>query len=161
MKRCAFQTIRPVVSRKNRAFSAHFGPGGAVLPPRVSPFSNVKRSIVTACAALREILLKTPQKRRKKYKRRAWWRTMSDAFHGAGDRSLDVTSPRRKPPRAWQCFNGAGDCSPDMTRLSCLFPLPRRLQWGRGLLPGYDAGKVWLRGSPSNASMGPGIAPRI
>ena len=160
MKRCAFQTIRPVVSRKNRAFSAHFGPGGAVLPPRVSPFSKVKRSIVTACAALREILLKTPQKRRKKYKRRAWWRTMSDAFHGAGDRSLDVTSPRRKPPRAWQCFNGAGDCSPDMTRLSCLFPLPRRLQWGRGLLPGYDATAPATAGH-SHASMGPGIAPRI
>ena len=40
----AFQTIRPVVSRKKRGFSAHFGPGGAVPPPRVSPFSKVKRS---------------------------------------------------------------------------------------------------------------------
>ena len=37
LKRCAFQTIRPVVSRKKRGFSAHFGPGGAVPPPRVSP----------------------------------------------------------------------------------------------------------------------------
>ena len=160
MKRCAFQTIRPVVSRKNRAFSAHFGPGGAVLPPRVSPFSKVKRSIVTACAALREILLKTPQKRRKKYKRRAWWRTMSDAFHGAGDRSLDVTSPRRKPPRAWQCFNGAGDCSPDMTRRLRRRRGIRMLQWGRGLLPGYDVVEQDVARA-ADASMGPGIAPRI
>ena len=46
MKRCAFQTIRPVVSRKKRCFSAHFGPGEAVPPPRVSPFSKVKRSML-------------------------------------------------------------------------------------------------------------------
>ena len=45
LKRCAFHTIRPVVSRKKRGFSAHFGPGGAVPPPRVHPFSKVKRSI--------------------------------------------------------------------------------------------------------------------
>ena len=45
LKRCAFQTIRPVVSRKKRGFSAHFGPGGAVPPPRVPPFSKVKRFI--------------------------------------------------------------------------------------------------------------------
>ncbi|MCI7568320.1 MAG: hypothetical protein MSH25_02945, partial [Desulfovibrio sp.] len=38
LKRCAFQTIRPVVSRKKRGFSAHSGPGGAVPPPRVFPF---------------------------------------------------------------------------------------------------------------------------
>ncbi|WP_300806907.1 hypothetical protein [uncultured Desulfovibrio sp.] len=44
LKRLAFQTIRPVVSRKKRGFSAHFGPGGAVLPPRVLPFSKAKRS---------------------------------------------------------------------------------------------------------------------
>ena len=44
LKCFAFQTIRPVVSRKKRVFSAHFGPGGAVLPPRVSPFSKLKRS---------------------------------------------------------------------------------------------------------------------
>ncbi|MDM8216369.1 hypothetical protein QUW15_09450 [Desulfovibrio piger] len=44
LKRCAFQTIRPVVSRKKRGFSAHFGPGGAVSPPRVSPFPKLKRS---------------------------------------------------------------------------------------------------------------------
>ena len=44
LKRFAFQTIRPVVSRKKRGFSAHFGPGGAVSPPRVLPFSKVKRS---------------------------------------------------------------------------------------------------------------------
>ena len=43
LKRCAFQTIRPVVSRKKRGFSAHFGPGGVVPPPRVSPFSKLKR----------------------------------------------------------------------------------------------------------------------
>ena len=36
--------LRPVVSRKKRGFSAHFGPGGAVPPPRVSPFSKLKRS---------------------------------------------------------------------------------------------------------------------
>ncbi len=35
LKRCASQTIRPVVSRKKRGFSAHFGPGGAVPPPRI------------------------------------------------------------------------------------------------------------------------------
>ena len=29
---------------KNAVFSAHFGPGGAVPPPRVSPFSKVKGS---------------------------------------------------------------------------------------------------------------------
>ena len=45
LKCFAFQTIRPVVSRKKRGFSAHFGPGGAVPPPRVSPFSKLKRSI--------------------------------------------------------------------------------------------------------------------
>ena len=44
LKCFAFQTIRPVVSRKKRGFSAHFGPGGAVPPPRVSPFSKLKRS---------------------------------------------------------------------------------------------------------------------
>ena len=38
-----FQTIRPVVSRKKRGFSAHFGPGCAVPPPRVSPLKKVKR----------------------------------------------------------------------------------------------------------------------
>ncbi|MDM8217292.1 hypothetical protein QUW15_14180 [Desulfovibrio piger] len=27
---------------EKRGFSAHFGPGGAVPPPRVSPFSKVK-----------------------------------------------------------------------------------------------------------------------
>ena len=43
MKSFAFQTIRPVVSRKKRGFSAHFGPGGAVPPPRVSSFSKLKR----------------------------------------------------------------------------------------------------------------------
>ena len=44
-KRFAFQTMRPVVSRKKHGFSAHFGPGGAVPPPRVLPFSKLKRSI--------------------------------------------------------------------------------------------------------------------
>ena len=29
---------------EKRGFSAHFGPGGAVPPPRVSPFSKLKRS---------------------------------------------------------------------------------------------------------------------
>ena len=33
LKRCAFQTIRPVVSRKKRGFAAHFRPGSAVPPP--------------------------------------------------------------------------------------------------------------------------------
>ncbi|HJA75858.1 MAG TPA: hypothetical protein H9774_03195 [Candidatus Desulfovibrio gallistercoris] len=33
MKRFAFQTIRSVVLRKKRGFSAHFGPGDAALPP--------------------------------------------------------------------------------------------------------------------------------
>ena len=45
LKCFAFQTIRPVVSRKKHGFSAHFGPGGAVPPPRVLPFSKLKRSI--------------------------------------------------------------------------------------------------------------------
>ena len=40
-----FQTIRPVVSRKKRGFSAHFRPGGAVLPPRILTFSKAKCSI--------------------------------------------------------------------------------------------------------------------
>ena len=31
-------------AEKKRGFSAHFGPGGAVPPPRVSPFSKLKRS---------------------------------------------------------------------------------------------------------------------
>ena len=44
MKCFAFQTIRLVVSRKKRGFSAHFGQGGAVPPPRVSLFSKAKRS---------------------------------------------------------------------------------------------------------------------
>ena len=44
LKCFAFQTIRPVVSRKKRGFSAHFGPGGAMPPPRVSPFAKAKRS---------------------------------------------------------------------------------------------------------------------
>ena len=44
LQRCTIQTIRPVVSRKKRSFSAHFWPGGAVPPPRVSPFSKLKRS---------------------------------------------------------------------------------------------------------------------
>ncbi len=44
LKCFAFQTIRLVVSRKKRGFSVYFGPGGAVPPPRVSPFSKVKRS---------------------------------------------------------------------------------------------------------------------
>ena len=30
---------------EKRGFSAHFGPGGAVPPPRVSPFSKLKRSV--------------------------------------------------------------------------------------------------------------------
>ena len=46
-RRVAFQTLRPVTSRKKRVFSAHFWPGGAVPPPRVSPFSKLKRS--SAC----------------------------------------------------------------------------------------------------------------
>ena len=41
LKCCAFQTIRPVVSRKKRGFSAHFGPGGAVLPPSRFTFFKV------------------------------------------------------------------------------------------------------------------------
>ncbi|MCI7569282.1 MAG: hypothetical protein MSH25_07970, partial [Desulfovibrio sp.] len=47
LKCFAFQTIRPVVSRKKRGFSAHFWPGGAVTPPRVSPFSKLKRSTIS------------------------------------------------------------------------------------------------------------------
>ncbi len=43
LKRCAIQNIRPVVLRKKRGFSVHFGPGCTV-PPRVSPFSKEKRS---------------------------------------------------------------------------------------------------------------------
>ena len=38
----AFQTIRPGVSRKKRGFSAHFGPGGAVLPPRNLPLAKAR-----------------------------------------------------------------------------------------------------------------------
>ena len=41
MKRAAFQTIEPVALRKIR-FSARFGPGGAVPPPRVPPFCKGK-----------------------------------------------------------------------------------------------------------------------
>ncbi|MCI7569755.1 MAG: hypothetical protein MSH25_10425 [Desulfovibrio sp.] len=38
LKCCAFQTIRPVISRKKCGFSTHFGPDVAVLPPRVFTF---------------------------------------------------------------------------------------------------------------------------
>lgn len=44
LRRVALQTIQPVISRKKHGFSAHFGPGGAVAPPRVLPFSKEKRS---------------------------------------------------------------------------------------------------------------------
>ena len=44
LKRKAFQTIRPVVSRKKTRFSVHFWPGGAVPPPRIVPFSKAKCS---------------------------------------------------------------------------------------------------------------------
>ena len=46
LKRIAFQTIRPGVSRKKRVFFAWFRPGGAVPPPRVLPFSKAKCSIM-------------------------------------------------------------------------------------------------------------------
>ena len=35
LQRVVLQSIRPVVLRKQRGFSVHFGPGGAVLPPRI------------------------------------------------------------------------------------------------------------------------------
>ena len=38
LKLTAFQTIRPVVSRKKRGFSAHFGPGGAAAASRFTFF---------------------------------------------------------------------------------------------------------------------------
>ena len=41
LKCVAFQTLRPVALRKIR-FSARFGPGGAVPPPRVPPFCKGK-----------------------------------------------------------------------------------------------------------------------
>ena len=44
LKRCALQSIRPVVSRKKRVFSARLGPDGAVPPPRIVSFSKIKRS---------------------------------------------------------------------------------------------------------------------
>ena len=53
LKRFAFQTIRPVVSRKKRGFSAHFWPGGAVLPPRILPFSKAKCSSMSIQARRR------------------------------------------------------------------------------------------------------------
>ena len=86
---------------------------------------------------------------------------MSDAFHGAGDRSPDVTGVMPT--------SSSSDAS---------------LQWGRGLLPGCDAsagvhpaaegsfngagdrspdvtaGRYKAAGNPV-ASMGPGIAPRM
>lgn len=43
LKRCAFQTIQPVVSRKKYIFSAQFGPDGAVASSFT--FSRVKRSV--------------------------------------------------------------------------------------------------------------------
>ena len=45
MKRFAFQTIRPGVSRKKRGFSAWFGSGGAVPPPRVLSLKKIQRSM--------------------------------------------------------------------------------------------------------------------
>ncbi len=42
VNRGAFHTVRPVVSLKKRFFSAQFGPGGAVSPPRVPPFFKGK-----------------------------------------------------------------------------------------------------------------------
>ena len=40
LKHCPFPTIRPVVSRKKRVFSAHFGPGGTI--PAASRFTFFK-----------------------------------------------------------------------------------------------------------------------
>ena len=47
LKCFAFQTIRPVVSRKKRGFSAHFGPGGAV------PVSDVSSETELFCTQKR------------------------------------------------------------------------------------------------------------
>ena len=52
LMRFGFQTLRPVVSRKKRGFSARFGPGGAV-PPRVLPFSKARRFMLNECPAPR------------------------------------------------------------------------------------------------------------
>ena len=52
LMRFGFQTLRPVVSRKKRGFSARFEPGGAV-PPRVLPFSKARRFMLNECPAPR------------------------------------------------------------------------------------------------------------
>ena len=53
----SLDAIWPVVSRKNSAFSAHFGPGGAVLPPRVLPLKKVKRSNITHGGVMKKIFI--------------------------------------------------------------------------------------------------------
>ena len=53
----SLDAIWPVVSRKNSAFSAHFGPGGAVLPPRVLPLKKVKRSNITHGVVMKKIFI--------------------------------------------------------------------------------------------------------
>ena len=169
MKRCAFQTIRPVVSRKKHGFSVLFGPGDVVPPSRVLPSQ----------------VLTIRQKRRKEYKHRAWWRTMSDAFHGAGDCSPEETPIAKSTLARHRRFNGAGDRSPDM--------MPAQTPSGL-LLPGFNgagdrspdvtAGKsltaahaasfneagdrspdvtipARFNAQTGEASMGPGISPRM
>ena len=63
LKRCAFQTIRPVVSRKKRGFSAQFRTGGAVLPPGFCPLQrqNTLEAIATPGTTVRSQRRGSPQ----------------------------------------------------------------------------------------------------
>ncbi len=52
VKRFAFHSVRPVVSRKKRGFSVLLGLGDAVPPPRIPPFSKAKCSSDPASSAV-------------------------------------------------------------------------------------------------------------
>ena len=93
LKRFASQTVWLTVSRKKRVHPAWFGPGGAVPPPRVLPFSKVKRSI----------LADTVRKSRSASVRRAGripaCRTDPHGLPRGYCRAPSVPAPRHRPPR--------------------------------------------------------------
>ena len=101
MKCCAFQTIRPVVLRKKRCFSAHLCHGGAVLPPRVSPF--FKGETLQSIFSLQVVWGK---------------RTPSASVCGNSFLPVSVTSPSKLLP--------TGFCT---ARQRCTSCLPKGIAW--------------------------------